>query len=233
MATPDKPGRRIARTYAVLVGLTPLIPVPFVDDIARGYFRRRLVRALAASRGETLAEADVRTLADPVGGGCLAGCLLAPLVYILKKLFRKIFFFLEWKRAIDVAAEAYHFGSLLDHALERRWLAVHEASRLRAAIDAVLARRGTSPIDRAVREAFGRSKGAIVGAARGARNAVRGLTRRAPPEQVERALQSVERQESERVDGVAGALEAALADVPPGYLEELGRLLAQELGEQG
>jgi hypothetical protein len=232
MPVAENAARRIARTYAVLVGMTPLIPVPFVDDMARGYFRRRMVRALASSRREVIADADVRLLADTVGAGCLSGCLLAPFLYLLKRIFRKIFLFLEWKRAVDVASEAYHFGSLIDHVFERRWLTTYDAARIRAAIDAVLSRRGTSPIDRAVREAFERSKGAVVAAARGMRSALGGLTRRARPEQVDAALQSAERLESERVDGVAGALEDALAGVPATYMEELLRQVEKELRAQ-
>ena len=38
-------------THAVLAGLTPLIPVPVVDDIAKNYFRRRMVRGLAPRTG--------------------------------------------------------------------------------------------------------------------------------------------------------------------------------------
>ena len=41
-------------TYSVLAGLTPLIPVPFVDDLVKNYFRRRLLRSLAAEAGRAL-----------------------------------------------------------------------------------------------------------------------------------------------------------------------------------
>jgi hypothetical protein len=51
-------------THAVLTGLTPLIPVSLVDDLVKSYFRKRLVRTLAASVGrDTLPfKDDVRKL---------------------------------------------------------------------------------------------------------------------------------------------------------------------------
>ena len=57
-------GQRGLVTHAVLVGLTPLIPVPVVDDLTKNYFRRRLVRRLAASSGRGLTEAELGALLD-------------------------------------------------------------------------------------------------------------------------------------------------------------------------
>jgi len=236
MPSPTPAGRNAVGTSSVLAGLTPLIPVPFLDDIVRAYFRRRMVRALAAAHGQPLGEVDVRALADAPGRGCVAGCLVAPLWYLLKSVFRKIVLFLEWKRAVDVASETYHFGRLLEHVLQTGALAPagdHEPARVRQAIDTVLAHRGTSPIDNAVREAFGRSKMTVVAIARGAGAAVRGLGRRRATEQVATAMESVERERAREVAGVAAAIEHAVDEVPQGYLEELYRRLDAELMRDG
>src|ERR1041384_4225945 len=79
-------------THAVLTGLTPLIPVPLVDDLVKSYFRKRLVRSLAASAGRVLSEEELDALASEGGGGCLRGCVATALVYPLKAVFRKIFY---------------------------------------------------------------------------------------------------------------------------------------------
>jgi hypothetical protein len=107
-------------THAVLTGLTPLIPVPLVDDLVKSYFRKRLVRSLAASAGRVLSDEEANTLASESEGGCLRGCVGAVLIYPLKAVFRKIFYFLEWKRAVDLTSRTYHFGYLVGHALRRR-----------------------------------------------------------------------------------------------------------------
>src|SRR5919201_1313118 len=113
-------GQRGLVAHAVLVGLTPLIPVPLVDDLAKIYFRRRLVGGLAAASGRGLTEAELGALLSEPGGGCVRGCLGAVLVYPLKAVFRKVFYFLEWKRAVDLASRIYHFGYLVGYALRPR-----------------------------------------------------------------------------------------------------------------
>src|ERR1044072_3901696 len=84
-------------THAVLVGLTPLIPVPLLDDEVKNYFRRRMVRALAASAGRALDEKELDALPSEAERGCLTGCLFTVIVYPLKAIFRKVFYFLEIK----------------------------------------------------------------------------------------------------------------------------------------
>jgi hypothetical protein len=72
--------QRTLVTHAVLTGLTPLIPVPLVDDLVKSYFRKRLVRSLAASAGRALSEEELEALTSERGGGGLGGCLTTVLV---------------------------------------------------------------------------------------------------------------------------------------------------------
>src|ERR1043165_6899627 len=79
-------------THAVLVGLTPLVPVPLLDDLVKNYFRRRMVRGLAAAAGRSLNEKELDALAAEKERGCLTGCVVAVLVYPVKAIFRKVFY---------------------------------------------------------------------------------------------------------------------------------------------
>jgi hypothetical protein len=152
------------------------------------------------------------------------------IVYPLKKLFRKIFYFLEWKRAVDTASGTYHFGLLLGCALDGGFLEGEgRAPRVRAAIETVLARRGTSPIDNAVREAFRRSKGALGSVAQAATRTLTRLRGTAPEAAVDEAARSVESEERAEIAGIESDLARALAAVPPEYGAELCRLLEKEL----
>lgn len=233
---PEPANQAVIRRYAVLTGLTPLVPLPFIDDLIRAYLRRRLVRALASARGEPVPEPDVRALTDEPARGCWTGCLILPLVYVLKRLFRKIFFFLEWKRAVDTASETYHRGVLLDHALQKGWCrpdGPYGAARVRAAVDAVLARAGTGPVEKAVRETFDRSRSAMGSAAQGLKNAVRGMTRRTPPAQTEQAIAAAERVAAPQIDGVAAELGRALEAVEPTYFQRLAAAMEDEMVNAG
>jgi hypothetical protein len=219
----------VVRRYAVLCGLTPLLPVPLADEAAHVYFARRMLRRLAARRGIALAADDVRALVDSAWG-CGPGCLVSVVVYPLKKLFRTLFFFLEWKRAVDVASAAYHFGLLFDRALEAGWWnpgAPEQAVRLRGAIDRVLRRQGTNPVELAFRRTFRASRTALRGGASLLRERWHAAGARVPNGEVESA--SLEENGGPEMETVAGRLGQELAGVPPGYFEALARQLAAEL----
>ena len=151
----------ILLTHAVLVGLTPLIPIPLVDDIFYARFRRSLVQRLATYHAHKLQTDELEILASSTKSGCALGCVGALLLYPMKKLLSKIFFFLEIKRAADTMGHTYAFGVLLDAAFVDKHIQTHGAARVRAAIDAVLGRTDTSVFNRAARSAIKSSPSAI------------------------------------------------------------------------
>jgi uncharacterized protein (DUF697 family) len=228
---PNTPNENIILTHAVLCGLTPLIPVPFVDDIARTYFRRQLVQKLAAARGQTLPAVDIQTLADEESKGCLRGCLGTALIYPVKFLFRKIFFFLEGKRAIDTASATYYFGFLADYALQNGWCAPdkHSASQLRAAIDAVIEETDPSFINRAMRSAFAQSKNQLGAAVAQLTSSFRGANK--TPAQVASTLEATQEQEKDGVQNVVNQAQQALNTVPESHFDTVRRRLAEKLSE--
>jgi hypothetical protein len=104
--------------YALLVGLTPLIPIPFLDDWVKGIFLRRMVRQVTSARGQTLGDAEVEALLqEDFWSGCVEGCLYSVL-YLLREIFSKIFFWIEWQRAVNLVSVTYYTGFLLDAALQ-------------------------------------------------------------------------------------------------------------------
>lgn len=103
--------------HALLVGLTPLIPIPFVDDWVKGLFLRRMVRQVAAARGVQLGSAETEALLqEDFLSGCLEGCLYT-LLYLLRKIFSKLLFWVSWQRAFQIVSVTYYTGFLLDAAL--------------------------------------------------------------------------------------------------------------------
>jgi hypothetical protein len=235
MTTTENSNQKTIVTYAVLAGLTPLIPIPFVDDLAKAYFKRRMVRLIAKSRNQVFDSEQIKTLADDKDRGCLLGCLTAVTVYPLKKIFRKIFFFLEWKRAIDTVSHTYYQGYLIDHALNQMWLAPYgpaPAGKIRSGIDTVLDQTNTSLIERAVVETFRQSKSALKNAAGLMKRALGGLPRRAPEDQVERAIESIERQEEREVEGAVSQLMNSINRLPSDHFERIKAMLDTELNRQ-
>lgn len=241
MTDPTKPGtpatgsERILIRYAVLVGLTPLIPVPLLDDIAQGYFERRMIEKLALARQMPLSTEQLDALASPPQtlGGRVWGCLTTLVLYPISKLLRKIFFFLEIKRALDLVAATYVRGHLLDRAFGRRVLApagAHAPGDVRAATERAISRVGTSPIGLALRGSF-RDSGTLL-----ARLAAQlfssfkkipaGQTGEA---QVEAVARAAEEQPDPALEGVEARVAQGLKDVPPGHFERLEAALDEEL----
>ncbi len=232
MTTTNRTNQPTLSLHTVLAGLTPLIPIPFVDDWAKVYFKRRMVRALAAARAQTLTAQDAKTLADDEDTGCLLGCLTAVTVYPLKKIFRKTFYFLEWKRAVDTASRTYYLGYLIDYALEQNWCAPQgalSAAQIKAGIEAVLKQIDTRLLERTIKESFKQSRSLL-------KSAVSVLQRRLSAkgkpsrEQVEQALADLEPQEERELAGVVTHLQSDIEQLPEEHFARLRARLAAELG---
>lgn len=104
-------------THSVLVALTPLIPIPILDDVVKNVFLRNMVRQITAARQITLTPAQVEAfIQDNFWDSLIDGCLNL-VFYILRELLSKIFFFVEWRRAINLVSTTYYTGFLLDAAL--------------------------------------------------------------------------------------------------------------------
>ena len=221
-------------THAVLTGLTPLIPVPLVDDLVKSYFRKRLVRSLAGSAGRPLTGEELDALASEGESGCLSGCATTVLVYPLKAVFRKLFYFLEWKRAVDLTSRTYHFGYLVGHALRRRegapsLLDAHGARAVNEAIKAVGREAPIKPGESAVGGTFRKSKGVL----RAAAALLSGSLRRQPPqpERVAEAIESVEPEEVRELRPVVTRLQSSIASVPEDHFRNLRDSLEARLNQ--
>lgn len=219
--------QKLIITHALLTGLTPLIPVPIVDDLVKSYFQRRLVRQLLRVYAIDPAEQEVRTLADDPGSGCLAGCLGGALLLPFKLIFRKLFFFLEWKRAADTVSRTFHQGYLLDWAMQVGWYPnQRNAADLRGAIDAVCREVGTGPVERAVGATLIQSKATLISGANLLKRSLSSISGKPDAERVARAAEAVEAEEEREMEGVIGKLQASIQSIPEGYFKNLRTRLA-------
>lgn len=228
----DKNTREIV-THAVLVALTPLVPVPFLDDIVKNYLQRRMVRKLGESYQYNFSDAEVKVLADEEGGGCLKGCLGMIIIYPFKKIFRKIFFFLEWKRAIDLASYTLHHGLLLDYAMSEGWCApasLKSAAEVREAVDSVLREVNTKPLEAVLRTAFNQSKSLILDAAKMLKEQLQRLSGKKDEESIASALQEIEPEKRKYLSAVTDAVLNSFKTLPSDYFTNLKERLKARLG---
>ena len=213
-------------THAVLVGLTPLIPVPLLDDLVKNYFRRRMVRGLAASAGRVLSDKELGALASEAERGCLTGCLVTALVYPLKAVFRKVFYFLEWKRAVDLTSRTYHYGYLVAYALQPREngaspLDLYGAKRVNEAAQAACLEAPVKPVEAAIGGTFRKSRNVLRGAAALLAGSLRRVTGRRRAELVAEAIEEVEPEEERELEPVVTRLQRSIASVPEEHFRDL------------
>ncbi|HVF43956.1 MAG TPA: hypothetical protein VM936_13125 [Pyrinomonadaceae bacterium] len=213
-------------THAVLVGLTPLIPVPLLDDVVKNYFRRRMVRGLAASAGRALSDEELDGLASERERGCLTGCLFMVIVYPLKAVFRKVFYFLEIKRAVDLTSRTYHFGYVVSYALRPREggaspLDLYGAKAVNEAAEAACLEAPIKPVEAAIGGTFRKSRNVLSGAAALLGGSLRRVSGRARPERVAQAIEEVEPEEERELGSVVTRIQRSIASVPEEHFREL------------
>ena len=162
----------------------------------------------------------MRAVGETPGGDLLAQIRRGALLLPVRLLLRKVFLFLNVKRASDAASATYHRGYLLDVALAggahppRR-----SAAQLRAAIDATLADTLHSPIGAAMRMSFEGSKALLRRALSALVGALRRMTTARAEVDLAEALEGSDDRDvfASLVDRVRGMVD----DVPAAYFQEL------------
>ena len=227
------PGSDTVLKYSVLAGATPLIPVPFLDDIVLARVEKAMVAAIFAGHGHTLNDQEVEALVKEPPSGCfLLGCFSKAILWPIKKIIRKVLFVLEIKRATDIASFTLTRGFLLDAALRNGWWSPdgspEKVERLGQTVMEVAHQAETSPMAGAVRATFGGMKktltevGSLFGRLLGARQQ--------PDEPaVSRALEEVQVEEKKEVESLVSRLRASLEALPQGYFQELEKSLWNKL----
>ena len=244
MANVESPNQKLILTHAALAGLTPLIPIPFGDDVAKDYLQRRMVKALGDARGIVLSAEGIAILGDDAHRSWAMGAAKSVVLFPLKLLLRKTFLVLAGKRIVDHASECYHRGFLVDYAFERRWCAPagpRQPAEVRAAVDAVCREVTTAPIEHALKAGFAQSKVALQNAGellQRITQRIRGTTPAKgaqeepvpPPEkEIEEVVETVAQGDARSIEGIVAQLRKALGQVPEGHFNDLRRRLDEKL----
>jgi hypothetical protein len=134
---------------ATFAGLSVLIPIPLLDLAFEWWFRQRMPRAIARRRNCALKPEVIRVV-NQGREGCRQSCLAWPVVLLwqfLKRLSRKILYFLTVKEATDQLSHYWHRAFLLDYMLAMECLNDERSAHIAAlALDQVLATATISPL---------------------------------------------------------------------------------------
>ena len=99
--------------HAILIGAALFVPIPFLDEKLAIFLWKHMVADLAKSHNKNLTKDQILALSYQFQLGISEGCLFL-LWRVFKEFFQEIFFFLEWRKAINLATDAYYSGFLLN-----------------------------------------------------------------------------------------------------------------------
>lgn len=200
----DLPGMRSLVTFSLLTGLCALIPIPFLDDWALKWMRRRAALDACRRQGVQVSDLEIELLANGDGRfdatGCLKGCFLGALiktmVYVVKKIFQKalrtVLFFLTLRSMLNNFSQTFHEVFLLRHALSLGTLPSgatsdyprpqaedprQQAFHLRRAVEAAYGAIDHGPFTKILRATFAGSRGVLRHVARSIIRPLRNLRR--------------------------------------------------------
>ena len=99
--------------HSLLIGAALFVPIPFLDEKLAIFLWKHMVADLAKSHNRNLTKDQIVALSYQSQFGVSDGCLFL-LWRVFKEFFQEIFFFLEWRKAINLATDAYYSGYLLN-----------------------------------------------------------------------------------------------------------------------
>ncbi len=228
--------------HVVLIGVSSLIPFPFLDDLFADYFERRLVSRLARSHGVALSSQQIKQLAQQHGVGCLTGCSLV-FSYLLQETIQTFLPWLKWQRAVDRATEAYYSGYLWNSLFASASFDGEYSARYGKAVEN--ARKGTNTelVKNLIRATFNSSRGLVLDTSRGlfrlGMYSIRhpfwflARRRRVADEGLDQFTEDQQPGIRSLVEEVTGNLREHLSSVPQAHLDRLNDRLRSELERQG
>ena len=99
--------------HSLLIGAALFVPIPFLDDRLATFLWKHMISDLAKSHKKNLTKEQLQALSYQSRFALSDGCLFLGKRFF-RELFQEILFFLEWRKAINLAADAYYSGYLLN-----------------------------------------------------------------------------------------------------------------------
>jgi hypothetical protein len=99
--------------HSLLIGAALFVPIPFLDDRLATFLWKHMVADLAKSHNRNLTKEQILALSYQSRLALSDGCMVV-LLRIFRQLFQEILFWLEWRKAINLASDAYYSGFLLN-----------------------------------------------------------------------------------------------------------------------
>lgn len=99
--------------HSLLIGAALFVPIPFLDDRLATFLWKHMVSDMAKSHTRTLTKEQIQILSYQSRFALSDGCLYI-IVRFFTELVQEILFLLEWRKAINLATDAFYSGYLLN-----------------------------------------------------------------------------------------------------------------------
>ena len=147
--------------HSLLIGAALFVPIPLLDDRMATFLWRHMVADLAKVHKRNLTREQILVLSYSSRFSLSEGCL-ALLGQLLKAIFRTVFFFLEWRRAINLATDAYYSGYLLNELFAYEGFDPARAAQYAVALQKAKQGVNTKLVQGVFRSHFRSSKGVLL-----------------------------------------------------------------------
>jgi len=99
--------------HSLLIGAALFVPIPFLDDRLATFLWKHMVSDMAKSHTRTLTKEQIQILSYQSRFALSDGCLYI-IIRFFTELVQEILFLLEWRKAINLATDAFYSGYLLN-----------------------------------------------------------------------------------------------------------------------
>jgi hypothetical protein len=205
--------------HSLLIGAALFVPIPFLDDRLATFLWKHMVSDLAKIHKRNLTKEQTLALSYQSRFALSDGCL-----FVVKRFFREVLqevlFFLEWRRAINLATDAYYSGYLLNELFAYEGFDPVKSAGYGVAMQK--AKQGVSMklVQGVFRAHFRSSKGVLTSVVKWLSSITVGYAR-----------DSWARRKSKKIDGAAliESLQTGIGSLPKEHFDELRNKLFDEI----
>jgi hypothetical protein len=146
--------------HSLLIGAALFVPIPLLDDRLATFLWKHMVSDLAKAHQKNLTKEQLLILSYQSQFALSDGCMFL-VRRIFQELFQEILFFLEWRKAIYLATDAYYSGYLLNELFAYEKFDPAKSSQYAVALQKAKQGVNTKLVQGVFRAQFRSSKGVL------------------------------------------------------------------------
>lgn len=227
--------------HSLLIGAALFVPIPFLDEKLAIFLWKHMVADLAKSHKRNLTKDQILALSYQSRFGISDGCLLL-LWRVFQEFFQEIFFFLEWRKAITLATDAYYSGYLLNELFAYEGFDPAKSGQYAIAMQKAKQGVNTKLVQGVFRANFRSGKGVLTSVAKWLSSITVGYAKDswarrknkknvevASEQQMENFFEMHRSRFQELLKDLIASLQSGIGNLPKGHFEDLSNKLFEEL----